>query len=760
MLLTDRVLRLKDRTLDWRPWQDVYLGQRLYRALESLDATRGAPVGERMALMLENIIVNHLPHLHPDELIVGYIYHGDDTLAGCETYYTWLKDPAERAKYFERLRTSALTPEQLERLDVWLGDIDAITKQDAPSKPLPQAALDASAENVIWHNGRIDNHNILAFDDIIKHGYEGLGERFRAQRDSCEPGTEKHAQLENFITICDAAAGLGDIYRGYAVLSLQPSPDRDALCDMLAQVPRRGARTFREAVQALWFGHVVSCWEDGINANGFGLIDRVLYPYYKDDIESGLITRQDAFEMICCLWMKIYRDYEVQQVTLGGVFPDGSGAVTDLTRLMLEVTDELDILKDLSVRVYDGMPEDFFDKSVRLLSKGRGFPFFFNDSTVIPSLVRNGVSLEDARGYAAIGCIELSIPGKSHTHPVGGMINVLKCLELALNNGVSLTTGKQIGPQTGNVSSFTSMDDLKAAYTVQVDYFIGLMRDALSAGEGNCRGSWATPYKAMLTRGCAESGVDYNSGGALYDHHQTMVWGLPNLADSFAVLEKFVFTEGKYTLGQVAEALSNDYPDERMRQEFILRAPKYGNDDDRVDKHAVWALDKVCDTLESLRDDHGGRFTAQPFTFQWLIHGGWTTGATPDGRRKGEHLAYSVSAMQGRDSSGFTALLNSIAKLPHDRCAGSTSAIVEADPALFSDANIERMVQTVRAAFDAGVGQLQVNVTNVETLRDAQVHPELHRNLLVRVTGYSQAFIFLPAELQEHVISRTKHKTA
>lgn len=763
-MVTQRAMNLRARALDWRNWQNCYLGHRTYNALHSLSQTVGQHAATRQARMLADICLHHPALVWPEELIVGYIFNGDDGVMWSETYLAGNVAPPQRAQFLKMLAAGDLSPEQLAQIDGWLTDYARIGLPVSAAQPMAERARAARDESVFWGNGRVDNHNILAYDRVIREGFLGIAETLRERRaglDLADPRAPGSADLiDNALIVCEAAATLGQTYAAAARATLPPGPELDALCEMLAQVPARGARTLREAVQALWFAHMVNCWEDGINANCFGRVDQYLYPYYAADVQAGRITPEQAKELIACLWIKIYRDYEPQQAMVGGQLRAGGDATNALTHLILDATDELDLLKNLSVRVHRGTPPELFEKCMRMVRKGRGLPYFFNDDTVIPALVANGVSPEDAREYSAIGCVELSIPGKSHTHPVGGMVNLLKCLELALNGGRSLLTGAQLGPDTGDASAFTTMEQLLAAYRAQVDYFIKLMAFETNRTERECDVTCPLAYKSMLTEGCIESGRGYAQGGATYDHHQVMIWGLPNVADSLMAAQKFVFETGTYTMAQLVEAVREDFPDERMRRMLVRGAPKYGNDIPEVDDYAAMALNEVCDALAALRDAHGGRFTAQPFTFLWLMGGGRDTGASLDGRKARENLAYSVSAMQGRDAAGLTALLNSIARLPHDRCAGSTSAIVEVDPALFSEANMPGMVSLVRTALNRGVGQLQFNVVNADTLRDAQIHPENHRNLVVRVTGYSQAFVFLEKQLQDHIIARTKHSGA
>jgi formate C-acetyltransferase len=274
-----------------------------------------------------------------------------------------------------------------------------------------------------------------------------------------------------------------------------------------------------------------------------------------------------------------------------------------------------------------------------------------------------------------------------------------------------------------------------------------------------CDGSVSPkPYKSLLTEGCLESGRDFNARGAKYDYYQVMLGGIPNLADSLEVIRRFVFEEKAYTLEEIRDILEQDFPDEAVRVAFLRRADKFGNDKDGVDSLAVAITNRACDTLQRLSREHGHDYHAQPFTFLWMIDHGHHSAASPDGRRRGEIIAYSVSPMQGRDYNGLTALLRSISRLPTRRTPGTTSAIVEVDPKLFAPKNLDALTSLLLGAAAEGLSNVQFNTVDVKTLRDAQKHPENYRNLAVRVSGFSQKFHLLSPEMQEHIIGRTKHQ--
>ncbi len=764
--LTGRLETLRANALNWQETQKETIGQRLYHALKGLSAGRDMPWMERRSRMLSCIIANAAAVIYADELIVGYNYYGsDDAMYNELSIYPRMEKG--KKKLTDYLEQGNLSEEQVGFI---IGALESSVKYTVHTPYFAQSSeqyIEASSEGALWSPGVAENHTVLGYEKVLRLGFSGILAEIKASLANLDLNdgatVKKKLLLECARDVTETACGLGERYKLKAEEQLKTcmdyvrAQDLKKIIEVLDNVPHNPARTFHEAIQSLWFAHIINTWEDGINANSIGRIDQILYPYYKKDIEAGRITRDEAFELLCCLWIKLYRDYDVQQAMIGGVDKNGEDAANELSYMILDVTEALDFVRCLSVRLHSGSPHQLIKRALEVVGKGYGIPFFFNDDILIPALVSNGIALRDARDYAAIGCVEITIPGKANPHAVSNRINLLKCLEFALNDGVSLTSGEQAGPKTGSVSAMTGMQDVLTAYKKQVEYFTGIA--CFESNRLELQNSLTLPmiYKSILTQGCLETGRDFNDGGATYNYHESMPMGIPNVADSLAALEKLVFESKKYTLSEVADILKGNFADEAIRQEFLNRAPKFGNDDDLVDSYAARVMEHFCNTLKKIKGVNGLGFFAQPFTFLWLIEAGGMTAATPDGRRDGENLAYSISPMQGRDSGGLTAVLNSIAKLPAKMAAGSTSAIIEVDPVLFEADKIDQMAVLLHTAFQKGVGQIQFNVTNAETLKKAQAEPEKYQNLAVRVSGFSQRFCLLDKKLQDHIIARTKH---
>jgi formate C-acetyltransferase len=531
------------------------------------------------------------------------------------------------------------------------------------------------------------------------------------------------------------------------------------MAETCRRVPALGARTLFEATQALWLAHVLTCGEDGINANSIGRLDQILHPYYEADLASGRITREDAVRLMEELACKLYLEYDVQAITLGGLDRNDNDASNEMSLIILEATRNAGFVRDVSVRLNAKTSPALIERAVDLVARGGGIPFFFNDDCFIPALSERGIEIEDARDYAPIGCIELTIPGRANPHAVSGWFNAAKCLELALFDGKDPRTGEQLGPAAGSLSDFDSYDALYAAYRKQVEYFAERMVYQCNRGELMQREGGPLPCWSTLTDDCIARGRDITDGGAVYNYHSVCFLGTANAADGLCALKKLLFDEKALDALEVLDALRANFEGcEPLRQRLLNDAPKYGNDIEEVDEIASRVANDFIDLMDTMRSPLGGRYFVHLFSFVGNIDFGKATGATPDGRRVGEPLAYSLSAHQGRDREGVTALLKSISRLPHSRAAGASAAIVDLDPKLVEGAEgRERLARILLAAFKMGVGQLQFNVTTADRLRQAQEDPERYGNISVRVAGYSQMFKLLTQDLQDHVIARTKH---
>jgi len=758
--LSDRCAELREEVVNRKSQMQHYFCQRIvYFALGGAQADRrNADPVEIYAAATANVLRRFQPYIVPGELITGFNF-GDADLGDCviPDIGEWWQDrmrenriPEEDIQAYCALAPRWRSFHFMSGLNLIPEDTVQLTDAEAQAK-YEWAAIG----RCICHN-----HSVIGYEKVLKLGFAGLYDQVCAWEAKNGP----HPLYNGTKEICLAAMEMGEKYAAEAKRLLDSgdpaydAADLEFIIETCSNVPRNPARTFREAVQALWFAHIINTWEDVVNANSLGRLDQILYPYYKADLEQGRITREEAFELICCLWLKLYRDYDVQQSCVGGTNPDGTSAVNDLSYMMLDATECLDFVRCLSVR-YSAKNTDkaFVKRALEVVGHVRkGVPFFFNDDVMIPALLAKGIAPEHAYDYTQLGCVETIIPGRANPHAVTGETNLLKAIEYVLNRGASLAHPElSPGVDTGDPAALTIYDKFYAAVLTQVDRILDLTCSQVKKYCDACVSP--KPYKSLLTEGCLESRRDINEKGALYDYYQIMLGGIPNLADSLLVIKKFVYEDKKYTLAQLKDILAANFPEEAVRLDFVRGSAKFGNDLDEVDNIAIDLINHSCDELEKLSVQYERDFHAQPFTFLWMIDHGRHSAASPDGRRAGEPIAYSVSPMQGRDFAGLTAVLNSIAKLPTLRTPGTTSAIVEVDPKLFTDKNIGVLADILLAASKKGLSNVQFNTIDAETLIDAKNHPEKYNNLAVRVSGFSQKFNLLSPELQDHIIGRTKH---
>lgn len=667
-----------------------------------------------------------------------------------------------------RIADSDLTSEQKTLLTEWMAT-DPFKHHGLPAveQSSPELRL-AEAHGVLTVWGVLLNHSIRDYEKVIRLGFSGIRDEITAELEELDitapNAAQRMANFNGWLSICEAAMELG---KRHADLARQMASDTDSaerrrelleIAETCDRVPAYPARTFKEAVQSLWFAHMITVWEDSVNANGIGRIDQFLWPFLQRELESGMMKPEEAKEILASLWIKLYQPYDVQQMMIGGQHSDGSDAANPLSYMVLDVTEGLEFVRCLSARLHANTPRNFASRCVDLIAKGGGIPFFFNDEALIPALVSKGIPLEEARGYAAIGCIEITIPGKALPHAVSNWINVAKCLELALNDGKDLLDSVQVGPFTGSLDSFKSMDDVLAAFNIQFDYFAKLAVYGSNAFEINHKQTMRMPYLSILTSDCISRGKDVTEGGARYNYHSSAAVGIPNAADSLAALNIAVFENTILSPADMLNALRDNFADnEELRKTLQTKMPKYGNDEDMPDKYAADLTKLYCDTLGKYRTPSDGKYFAHLFTFTLMLSFGAMTGASPDGRVSGAPLAYSVSPGQGRDKEGLTAVINSLAKLPHHLAAASSSAILEADPKLLEGSGREVFTDLLMTAIRQGVGQLQFNVVSVDTLKAAKADPDSYRSLCVRVSGFSQQFCLLDPQMQDHIISRTKH---
>ncbi|HKZ91899.1 MAG TPA: trans-4-hydroxy-L-proline dehydratase [Candidatus Limnocylindrales bacterium] len=547
------------------------------------------------------------------------------------------------------------------------------------------------------------------------------------------------------------------------------------IAEICARVPAHAPRDFHEALQMYWFCHLAVITElNGWDAFSPGHLDQHLEPFYRRGLADGSLSRERAKELLSCLFIKFnnhvappkvgvtaaesgtYTDFA--QIDLGGVRPDGSDGSSEVSYLLLEVIDELHLVQPSpSVQVSQVTPEAFVEAAARVISHGFGFPSVFNADVVVDELVRAGKTLEDAREGGTTGCVEAGAFGKE-SYILTGYLNLPKLLELALNDGLDPRTGQQIGPRTGDARDFATFGELFDAWHAQLDHVLEVKLDGNARIQRIYAEAMPAPFLSLITDDCIERALDYNAGGARYDTAYVQAVGIGTLTDALASLRTTVFEAGLVSTAELLTALRHDFEgSERLRQVLRNRAPKWGNDDDGADELMRRAFDALIDAVDGRPNGRGGRYGVDMLPTTCHIYFGSVTGATPDGRHAGMPLSEGISPSQGVDRLGPTAVLLSAAKMDHRRTAGTLLNLKLSPSLLEGDEGIRKLRALVRTYFKLGGHHVQFNVVSGHTLLEAQARPDEHRDLIVRIAGYSDYFCDLSRSLQDEIIARTEH---
>jgi len=544
------------------------------------------------------------------------------------------------------------------------------------------------------------------------------------------------------------------------------------ICTKLASEP---AGSFHEAVQSLWFLYVILHMESNASSFSPGRMDQYLYPYYRRDIDSKMITEPEALEIIECLWLKFNQIVYMRNshsasffagfpigfnVAIGGQTQDGKDASNDLSFLFLKAQEHLHLPQpNLSARLFEKMDDAFVKECSRVIGKGSGMPQIFNDKSIIPALIDKGIDKKDAINYAIVGCVELTTHGNNLGWSDAAMFNMVKALELAINNGKCLLTGRQLGPDLGNLADYDSFEKLEKALAAQVDHFIDKMLEACEIVERIHQEVIPSPFLSASIKDCIEKGIDVTAGGAKYNLSGIQVIQPANIADSLEAVKKLVYEEKSIEASALLNAIRSNFSNEEPLRRTLLNAPKYGNDIDEVDLIAAKWVDYFAEKLKGKTNYRGGRYHTGLYTVSAHIPMGQNVGATMDGRKSQEPLADGgMSAVYGRDINGPTALLNSVSKIDSKNGSNGTLLNMKFLPSFFADeAGIEKFSALLRAVVELKINHVQFNVVNKEDLLAAQKEPDKHRNLIIRVAGYSAYFTELAWDLQNEIIARTSH---
>ena len=725
----------------------------------SYRATEGQPPAIRRARALRAVFEEMPIFLREGELLVGQRAAG----LGARAVYP---------EYHLHGLTAETTPAEV--WDYWHGR----TMGDGVRAAHPERLILAESESAcggVTSTASGFGHVIVDYERVLREGFDAIiAQAKHLLADAPVADAEGRGFLQAVVI---AAEGIilwanrhADLAESEA--ARQSDPARAAELRRIAEVCRRvpagPARTFHEALQSFWFVHLAMHIEQYGWSISAGRLDQYAWPFYRDDIAAGTLSRGAAWELLLGLWVKFMenvgtrlRETVFQNLTLGGQDADGRDESNELSHLCLDATVALRFNQPaLSVRWHRNISPAFWDHVQRTVAEGLGLPALFNDEVVIPALVSHGVAREDAVGYGIVGCVEACVPGRQQGVTAGGHINLAKALELALNDGLSMTTGRGIGLPTGPCEGFGGFEDLWRAYVTQVEYLAGLnLLAAVLAGEAQkCHGH--CPLMSSLLDDCLARRRDLVFGGTRYNLPGVCIYGPTNACDGLSAIRRLVCEQKRLSWGELHRALAEDFVGhERIRLMLAREAPRFGNDDEAADALANAVNAVHAEFCWRHVDSRNGRFTCGVWPVEGHVHAGRRTAATPDGRRKGAPLVDGVGACQGADRNGPTALLRSVARLNHADhwTAGNTCNIKLSPRAVRSAEGIERMKALITTYFQAGGQQLQVNVVDADTLRAAQADPASHADLIVRVAGFSAYFTQLGRDTQDEIISRTTH---
>ena len=800
---------------------------------ESYKQTEHEPIVIRRAKAFEHILKNIPIIIREEELIVG-----STTIAprGCQTYpefsFEWLEPEFDTVatRSADPFYISEKTKKELREVHkYWKGK----TTSDLATSYMAPETLKAMEHNIFTPGNYFYNgvgHVTVQYEKVLAIGYEGIMAEVEAEMKKCNVGDGDYAKRAHFyeavLISCKAVIEYANRYAELARKEASMCHDATRKGELLkiaencSKVPAKGAENFYEACQSFWFVQQLLQIESSGHSISPGRFDQYMYPYYKKDIDNGLLTREFAQELMDCIWVKLndlnkcrdaasaegFAGYSLfQNLIAGGQNKDGVDVTNDLSFMCIQASMHVHLpAPSLSVRVWNGTPHEFMIKAAELTRTGIGLPAYYNDEVIIPSLVSRGLTLEDAREYNIIGCVEPQKAGKTEGWHDAAFFNMCRPLELVFSNGMD--KGEQISIKTGHVEEMTTFDEFYEAYKEQMKYNIGLMVNADNAIDVAHAERCPLPYLSCMVDDCIKRGKTVQEGGAVYNFTGPQGFGVANMADALYAVKKLVYDEKKISIAEYKELLELNYgkgldavsmaeltiqiannmkaagkhvgekeiaailkqlktisesSDVKERGQRLLdmieEVPKFGNDISEVDAFARDVAYTYTRPLETFKNPRGGMYQAGLYPVSANVPLGAQTGATPDGRLAHTPVADGVSPSAGKDVNGPTAAANSVSKLDHYIASNGTLFNQKFHPsALNGREGLENFVALIRSYFDQKGSHMQFNVVSRETLLDAQKNPEQYKHLVVRVAGYSALFTTLSKSLQDDIINRTE----
>lgn len=636
----------------------------------------------------------------------------------------------------------------------------------------------------IGNAGAIPGHIIPNYAKVVEIGLKGIYEEIEKIR-MAEARPQPRDFLEALQITLVGARNFAQRYADEAkrLAQTEADPERkkelEEISRICSKVPWEKPSNFYEAVQAVWFCHLLIMAQESYPGPGLSLgrIDQYLYPFYKRDLDAGQLTRERAKEILESYWIKHNYAYDYQGrvgpnqginsgfgqlITLSGMGPEGQDMTNDLTLLIFDVIEEMNLLEPKpNVRIHKRTPDNVLGKIVQMIIKSQGSPFLLNfDENAMKGLEWEGLPKDELWNYALVGCLEITLQGKDRSGTVDVNLNLAKAVELVLNRGRDIAKGKKIGPDTGDPTTFRTFEDFFNAYKVQLKTIFGKLLAVANKADYIRSRFEPTPFLSALIDGCALSGKDTTQGGAMYNFITVEGVSFATTADSLIAVKKLVFDDRKISMKELINAIKANFKGyERLKELLLSKPPKYGNDDDYADEVAKRLSRFWTEEVFKYRSPATGRrYRGGYLSWNYFIAYAPVTSATPDGRERGRFLSNAVNSVNGMDRNGPTAAARSVGKLGLETAPNGDSHIMSFNPSMLRDPeHIDKFTAFLKAYTECGGTALQVNMLSADTLKEAQCKPEEYKNLLVRVTGYNAYFVMLGKEMQDEIIKREVH---
>ena len=645
--------------------------------------------------------------------------------------------------------------EELGRIGAAIERMTPLDEEHRAAIPVYGAVVEALRDEGLFSAGGYQGHTVPNYNTLLELGLDGVLEkirRYKAINARDDDTRELYAAWEILIQ------GMSRYLEQYAAEAAHlAQTEQDAqqklyyqqICENCSFVAHQKPQTLYQALQLMW---CLALW-DWVDC--VGRVDQYLYPFYVHSKEKpDILPAEDA---IASIMFKLWEN-GAHNATLSGCKPvDGSDATNELTFLFLQVLRRIhDVHPRICVRIREEVDPRLLRLIVQMWSEGMCDPSIVSDTCVIPALQKLGVTLEDARDYATLGCQEIEVPGKSNLGCEDGSFNVAKAFEIAMRGGMSTKKDCRIGPKTKTFLECETFEELYESFERQLCYFVPIFAFLCDRGQQERAANHAKLVKGIFTDGCVERGIPHDAGGPIYNYGVVETAGVPPVADALTAIKKLVFEERRISKEDLQQALDANFAGfEKIRQMLLHQAPKFGNDNDEVDAMACRVLNTFWDEIAKYRSIRGGQYTGACSLLTGGVTYGGKMGAMADGRFAGEPLGNTMGPRPGADTNGLTAMLASVAKLPLDKGVGGiTLNVLLSQKFLSDDQRKDAVAQTLRHYMRSGGQLAQITSANLEDLRDAKLHPERHGNLIVRVGGFSTQFVQLSDDIQNEIISR------